>query len=526
MIDSIRIENLRSLKDTDFIKLKRLNILLGSNSSGKSTFLRSFPLFAQSVRKSLRGPISWFDDSMVDFGNYDTAMNFSVPKSEKISFPYLLKAPFNTSDFYGLRPSRFWLFDKVLSKSLGGVECKIVLSNDKNGTYVNSVILKIDSNVCNFFIEKREDYVQVIVNDNLYPIPKTKWLHNTDHFILPRFESVESNDSYALVTVRDALLQHIFNELKKYCRANFTKTERLVSIILAWSMNKNEFLNVLQQKSSLKSFHKHAKKWTIDSEEFLHIYDGILVYFFMNMFKILDKEMTCFYDNCEYVAPFRAEASRYYRSQGLQVDDIDSYGRNLQEFVSSLSKTQLEDYNSFLYNLLKIKISVKSSAGHYSIILNDHGKYVNMTDVGFGYSQILPILTKLWYAHSKKKLMRFRCFDQDFINNITLIEQPELHLHPAMQALVADALVDFLNFQKIKENQGLQEMVIVETHSQTIINRIGRRIREGKLSPNDVNVLLFQKNGLNTDTEIRVALFNENGQLKNWPFGFFDPDNL
>lgn len=79
--------------------------------------------------------------------------------------------------------------------------------------------------------------------------------------------------------------------------------------------------------------------------------------------------MTCFYDNCEYVAPFRAEASRYYRSQGLQVDDIDSYGRNLQEFVSSLSKTQLEDYNSFLYNLLKIKISVKSSAGHYSIIL-------------------------------------------------------------------------------------------------------------------------------------------------------------
>lgn len=209
MIDSIRIENLRSLKDTDFIKLKRLNILLGSNSSGKSTFLRSFPLFAQSVRKSLRGPISWFDDSMVDFGNYDTAMNFSVPKSEKISFSYLLKAPFNTSDFYGLRPSRFWLFDKVLSKSLGGVECKIVLSNDKNGTYVNSVILKIDSNVCNFFIEKREDYVQVIVNDNLYPIPKTKWLHNTDHFILPRFESVESNDSYALVTVRDALLQHI-----------------------------------------------------------------------------------------------------------------------------------------------------------------------------------------------------------------------------------------------------------------------------------------------------------------------------
>ena len=74
MIDAIRIENLRSLKDTGFIKLKKLNILLGSNSSGKSTFLRSFPLFAQSVKKNLRGPISWFDDSMVDFGNYETAI--------------------------------------------------------------------------------------------------------------------------------------------------------------------------------------------------------------------------------------------------------------------------------------------------------------------------------------------------------------------------------------------------------------------------------------------------------------------
>lgn len=45
MVNSIKIENLRSLKDTEFVQLKKLNILLGTNSSGKSTFLRSFPLF-------------------------------------------------------------------------------------------------------------------------------------------------------------------------------------------------------------------------------------------------------------------------------------------------------------------------------------------------------------------------------------------------------------------------------------------------------------------------------------------------
>ena len=115
MIDSIRIENLRSLKDTGFIKLKKLNILLGSNSSGKSTFLRSFPLFAQSVKKNLRGPISWFDDSMVDFGNYETAINFGASKDEGIAFSYILKAPFTTYDFYGYRSTKSWYFEKILS---------------------------------------------------------------------------------------------------------------------------------------------------------------------------------------------------------------------------------------------------------------------------------------------------------------------------------------------------------------------------------------------------------------------------
>lgn len=67
----------------------------------------------------------------------------------------------------------------------------------------------------------------------------------------------------------------------------------------------------------------------------------------MNIINVLDSEMTSFYSRCGYVAPFRAEASRYYRSQGLQVNDIDPYGRNLQEFISSLTKSQLDDYNYF-----------------------------------------------------------------------------------------------------------------------------------------------------------------------------------
>lgn len=126
MIDSVRIENLRSLRDTGFVKLKKLNILLGSNSSGKSTFLRSFPLLSQSIKKNLRGPISWFDDSMVDFGNYETALNFEASREKsKIAFSYLLKAPFFNYDFYSYRSSRSWLFEKALDKVKEDVSGKV-----------------------------------------------------------------------------------------------------------------------------------------------------------------------------------------------------------------------------------------------------------------------------------------------------------------------------------------------------------------------------------------------------------------
>ena len=283
MIDSVCIENLRSLKNTGFIKLKKLNVLLGSNSSGKSTFLRSFPLLSQSIKKSLRGPISWFDDSMVDFGNYETALNFGASKEEKIAFSYLLKAPFFNYDFYSYRSSRSWLFEKTLDKVKDDVLCKVSFSNDKNGTYINAIEMSLKQNSCTFSIAKRDDNVSVFLNGQLYWIPKTRWIHKTGRYILPSFEQFESENSFASVTVKDAVLESVYVELQKYCRKNFTRKERLLSIVLSWSLDKEKFLEMIQSKSSLKSFHNHARKWTVDNEEFLQIYNGILVYFFMTI---------------------------------------------------------------------------------------------------------------------------------------------------------------------------------------------------------------------------------------------------
>ena len=88
MITEICIKNLRSIKDSGTISLRPIMILLGANSSGKSTFLRSFPLFTQSVDKKLRGPIAWFDTSYVDYGDFKTAKNRFAEDEEGITFCY------------------------------------------------------------------------------------------------------------------------------------------------------------------------------------------------------------------------------------------------------------------------------------------------------------------------------------------------------------------------------------------------------------------------------------------------------
>ena len=66
---------------------------------------------------------------------------------------------------------------------------------------------------------------------------------------------------------------------------------------------------------------------------------------------------------------------------------------------------------------------------------------------------------------------------------------------------------------------------LVETHSQAILNRLGRRIREKIISSDMVNVIIFKKTIDMKNTEIKQIAFNDNGQLKDWPYGFFDPED-
>ena len=105
-------------------------------------------------------------------------------------------------------------------------------------------------------------------------------------------------------------------------------------------------------------------------------------------------------------------------------------------------------------------------------------------------------------------------------NYYEAIEQPELHLHPALQAKLIDV---FSQLALEKKDEKIK--FILETHSETMINRLGYLIYKKKLSPEMVNVVIFDKNDTG-NTTVSQTKFNDQGQLEKWPIGFFDPDGV
>jgi AAA15 family ATPase/GTPase len=90
-MDSIRVERLRCLADTGDIQLKPITVLLGQNSSGKSTFLRILPLLKQSLESRTTGPILW-SGRLVDFGNFEDAHQTGSEDNIEFSFNFKLES--------------------------------------------------------------------------------------------------------------------------------------------------------------------------------------------------------------------------------------------------------------------------------------------------------------------------------------------------------------------------------------------------------------------------------------------------
>ncbi|WP_074010462.1 AAA family ATPase [Yersinia intermedia] len=215
----------------------------------------------------------------------------------------------------------------------------------------------------------------------------------------------------------------------------------------------------------------------------------------------------------KYLAPIRANTERYYRFQDLQVNEMDHTGSNLAMMLNSFTKKEKLEFTKWTEENFGFSIIIEKHSEHYAIYVkneNDDLKY-NISDMGFGYSQVLPIILSIWIEAERKSSRRQP--------SIFIIEQPELHLHPAYQHKLANLFARVI--KKAKDNQS-NIKIIFETHSQTMINALGICVEDEDigLDKNDISIIIFDKNN-EEGTTIEVATFNNEGYLNNWPAGFF-----
>jgi len=129
---------------------------------------------------------------------------------------------------------------------------------------------------------------------------------------------------------------------------------------------------------------------------------------------------------------------------------------------------------------------VKTSAGASEVLL---------TDVGFGISQVLPVITLLQYVPE---------------GSTVILEQPEIHLHPLAQSGLADLIIQAATHRNVQ--------VILESHSEHLLLRLQRRIAEEAIKPADVKLYFCDApKGTSTLTPLDVDLY---GNIRNWPDKF------
>jgi hypothetical protein len=213
-----------------------------------------------------------------------------------------------------------------------------------------------------------------------------------------------------------------------------------------------------------------------------------------------------------YLGPFRVQPQRLYRLPTRAPKNVGTTGEDAPGIVADDlfrgTGTFLAQINGYLEeNLPGWHFDVEMRENLYSIVLvspDNPGLRVNLADTGTGIAQVLPILVQR---------------AQDATNppretTIEIIEQPELHLHPAAHAAIADLYLAGLAAENCR--------FLIETHSETFILRLRRRIAEGGLDPAQVRIYFVEHEG--SSATVRPIKIDALGNVADWPGGVFAED--
>jgi uncharacterized membrane protein YsdA (DUF1294 family) len=221
-----------------------------------------------------------------------------------------------------------------------------------------------------------------------------------------------------------------------------------------------------------------------------------------------------------YLGPLRTKTERLYTWSRIEPESVGYDGQNAIAAILSAKdrkinyrhKTRTRSFQTIVMEELKkmgliedfdVK-EISSQRQEYEVRIKTKGSeiWVDLPDVGFGISQVLPVLVQCFYAPP---------------GSVILVEQPEIHLHPCAQSALADVMIDVINSGENGNSRNIQ--LIIETHSEHFLRRLQRRIVEDELLNDKISA--YFADSTKSPAILKSLDIDEYGNIRNWPKDFF-----
>ena len=434
MLKKLKIRNFKSWVNTEEIHFSKITGFFGTNSSGKTSLLQFLLLLKQSAESSDRNSVLFFGDERteVSLGTFKDVI-FKHDTNQKLSFD----------------------LNWDLIKSL-----KIDDISERNK-------ILFEGNNINLELEIGQEKDNIEVQNMIYSFANHK-------FQLQQ----KSNKKYSLTV---------------------------------------EKIDKKTVASSFKAIRTQGRGWELPEPIKYYGFPEQIKTYYQNIGFLADLQLEVekLFSRVYYLGPLRDYPKRDYTWAGANKQAIGSKGEYVIEALLSSrnAKTQIkisprkkltvEEYVAHWLKELELihdfkveELAEGSNRYQVKVRKTPESSEVLITDVGFGVSQILPVITLCYYAPE---------------HSILIMEQPEIHLHPKVQAGLADVFIDAVQKRNIQ--------IVIESHSEHLLTRMQRRIAEEKVSNEDIKLYFCQSvNGHSELESLNIDLF---GNITNWPNNFF-----
>jgi predicted ATPase len=485
MLKSISLENYKCFKDKTDINVAPLTVLCGVNSSGKSSILKSLLVLKQSATGNNKNFSISLSGDLVDSGNFNNVIYDGEDSASK-TFKII-------NEF------------KIRNHNLASIGKYIKKSDAEAFNELRRIYTAVRGTIKEFILR-----VEITIEQNSINLDElTKYINDNRICEYAIFISAIDRENKIIEECASHIIIRNHNDNKHH----FITWENIPGFVT--SRNENSFKNYqcvcsFNGLTVSNIFAYNMPNWVKG------IVPNILA-----ISRIVSNQ----YTNLLYIAPLRNTPERTY----IMNKDVDSVGIAGQDTPILLAKLKNKKVDTDMYcpfNNILYKDQFDYTYAEYLTIIQQWLDYFeigkldisgenrvlnlrldkhNIADVGFGVSQLLPIISQGVCMNKEQTL---------------LIEQPEIHLHPKMELQMADFLIHMAKTER---------QVIVETHSDHIINRIIKRAMENPSLVADTNplikIIFLDKENMTSTQKIDIHIDKYRGVLngtKNFftQFGF------